>query len=160
MCKAIPLLTVCAFIICYGATFTFIYQSKQFICSLYADVFGARCAAVGWDTVLQTGNSGFDSRRCHWNSSLTKSFRPHYGPELDSASNRNEYQEYFLGGKGGRCVRLTILQPPCAGCLEICEPHPPGTLTACPGIAFFNWTVLLSVGTLRTADTLTPQPLP
>jgi len=26
-----------------------------------------------------------------------KSFRPHYGPGFDSASNRNEYQEYFLG---------------------------------------------------------------
>jgi len=24
--------------------------------------------------------------------------RPHYGPGVDSASNRNEYQEYFLGG--------------------------------------------------------------
>jgi len=23
-------------------------------------------------------------------------FRPHYGPGIDSASNRNEYQEYFL----------------------------------------------------------------
>ena len=30
----------------------------------------------------------------------------HYGPGVDPASNRNEYQEYFLGGKGGRCVRL------------------------------------------------------
>ena len=30
--------------------------------------------------------------------------RPHYGPGVDSASNRNEYREYFLGGKGGRCV--------------------------------------------------------
>ena len=28
-----------------------------------------------------------------------KSFRPHYGPGVDSASNRNEYQEYFLGVK-------------------------------------------------------------
>jgi len=24
-------------------------------------------------------------------------FRPHYDPGFDSASNRNEYQEYFLG---------------------------------------------------------------
>ena len=31
---------------------------------------------------------GFDS----W------SFRPHCGSGVDSASNRNEYQEYFLGG--------------------------------------------------------------
>jgi hypothetical protein len=30
---------------------------------------------------------------------------------------RNEYQEYFLGGKGGRCVGLTTLPPSCADCL-------------------------------------------
>jgi len=29
-------------------------------------------------------------------------FRPRYGLEFDSASKRNEYQEYFLRGKGGR----------------------------------------------------------
>jgi len=28
-----------------------------------------------------------------------KSFRSHYGPGVDSASNRNEYQENFLGVK-------------------------------------------------------------
>ena len=33
---------------------------------------------------------GFDSRWFHWNFSLTYSFRPHYGPWFDSASNRNE----------------------------------------------------------------------
>ena len=29
---------------------------------------------------------------------------------VDSASNRNEYQECFLWGKGGRCVGLTTYQ--------------------------------------------------
>ena len=28
-----------------------------------------------------------------------KSFRSHYCSGVDSASNRNKYQEYFLGGK-------------------------------------------------------------
>ena len=28
-----------------------------------------------------------------------KSFRSHFCPGIDSASNRNEYQEYFLGVK-------------------------------------------------------------
>jgi hypothetical protein len=32
-----------------------------------------------------------------------------YGPGVDSGSNRSEYQEYFLGVKRGRCVRLTTL---------------------------------------------------
>jgi len=39
---------------------------------------------------------GFDSQRCYWNFSATYSFRSHYGPGVDSASNRNEYQVYFL----------------------------------------------------------------
>jgi hypothetical protein len=29
--------------------------------------------------------------------SIYLSFQPHYGPGVDSASNRNEYQEYFWG---------------------------------------------------------------
>jgi hypothetical protein len=43
------------------------------------------------------------------------------------------------GGKGGRCVGLTTLQPSCADCLEIWEPQPPGPqgpVKACNGIAF------------------------
>ena len=41
---------------------------------------------------------GFDSRWCHWNFSVI-SFWSHYGPWVDSASNRNEYKVYFLGVK-------------------------------------------------------------
>ena len=55
-------------------------------------------------------------------------------PGVDSPSHRNEYKEYFLGAKGGRCVGLTTLPPSCADCLEIWEPQPPGTLGACPGL--------------------------
>jgi hypothetical protein len=57
---------------------------------------------------------------------------------VDSASNRNEYQEYFLGGKGGRCVRLTTLPPSCAvvtksGRIDFLEPS--GPVEACNGTA-------------------------
>ena len=45
------------------------------------------------------------------------------GSGINSASNRIEYQEYFLGGKGGRCVGLTTLPPSCVGCLEIWNPQ-------------------------------------
>ena len=69
---------------------------------------------------------GFDSRWCHWSFSLAQSFRPHYGPGVDSTSNRNEYQVYFLRCKGGRCVGLTTLPPSFADFLEIWEPQPPG----------------------------------
>ena len=77
--------------------------------------------------------AGSIPRWCHSKFSLIYPFRPHYGPGIDPASNRNEYQEYFLGGKGGRCVGLATLPPSCADCLEIWEPQPPGILWACPG---------------------------
>jgi len=49
---------------------------------------------------------------------------------VDSASNRNEYQEYFPGSKCGGYVGLTTLPSSCANCLEIWEPQPAGTLRA------------------------------
>jgi len=63
-------------------------------------------------------------------------------PGVDTASNRNKYQNTSGGGggggKGGRWVGLTTLGPSCADCLEIWEPQVPGTLRAvqaCTGIA-------------------------
>ena len=44
--------------------------------------------------------------------------------------------------KGGRYVGLTTLPPLCAGCLQIWEPQPPGTLKACNGIALPFYTRL------------------
>ena len=52
----------------------------------------------------------------------------------DSASNKNEYQECSLGGKGGRGVGLTTLPLSCADCIEIWELQPPGTLRAYAGL--------------------------
>ena len=83
---------------------------------------------------------GLDSRRYNWNFSLTYFFQPHYGPGADSASNRNEYQEYFLGCKCGRCLRLTILPSPCAvvmksGKLNFLEPS--GLLSGRKVTAFY-----------------------
>jgi hypothetical protein len=88
---------------------------------------------IVWHTVAQLVEAlrykpkgcGFYSRLYH----LNFSFRG-----VDSASDGNEYQEYFLGGKRGRCVWLTTLSPSCADCLQIWEPQPPGTQRACPGL--------------------------
>jgi len=65
-----------------------------------------------------------------------KSFRSHYGPGVDSASNRNEVPGTFPGGKGGRCARLTTLPPSCAvvtksGNVNFLEPS--GPVQACNG---------------------------
>jgi len=46
----------------------------------------------------------------------------------------SNYQEYLLGGKGGRCVGLTTLPPSCVDCLDIWEPETPGTFRACRGL--------------------------
>jgi hypothetical protein len=54
---------------------------------------------------------------CHY--TLFVSFRPRCDPGVDSAFNRKEYQRYLLGGKCSRCVRLIVLPPSCADCLEI-----------------------------------------
>jgi hypothetical protein len=61
---------------------------------------------VLWHMVVQLAEAlrykpegrGFDPRWRHWHFSLIQSFWPHYGTGVNSASNRNEYQEYFLGG--------------------------------------------------------------
>jgi len=46
----------------------------------------------------------------------------YYDPRIDSASNRNEYQAYFLGDTGGRFLRLKTLPPSFTDCLAICNP--------------------------------------
>jgi len=38
---------------------------------------------------------------------------------FDSASKRNEYQEYCLRAKGGRCLGQTTLLSSCADCHKI-----------------------------------------
>ena len=52
-----------------------------------------RCCATNWKVAgsIPARVSGFFID--------IKSFRSHYGPGVDSVSNRNEYQEYFLGAK-------------------------------------------------------------
>ena len=82
---------------------------------------------------------GFDSLCCRWNFSLRYSSRLHYGSGVKSASNIQEYQEDFPGGKGSRCVELTTLPPSCA---DFFFDRGTSTLRACPGIALsllFVW---------------------
>ena len=66
----------------------------------------------------------------------------------DSASKRNEYQEYFLWSKVGRCIGLTNLPLLCVDCRYIWEPRPSGTPRAGPGVAlpllsyYVNWNTI------------------
>jgi hypothetical protein len=63
---------------------------------------------------------------------FTLSFLPHYDHGVYSASNKNEHQKYFLGGKEGKCVGLTTLPISGVDCFKIWELQPPGTFWACP----------------------------
>ena len=56
------------------------------------------------------------------------------GRTVNSASNRNKWQEYFLGGKSGQCIGLTNTPPSCASYLEIWKLQPPETLWPCQDV--------------------------
>jgi hypothetical protein len=71
----------------------------------------ARGRIVGWGTMLQAGRSRVRIPMKSMDFSFGPTLQLNYGPEIDSASNRNEYQESFWGVKGGRCVRPTTLPP-------------------------------------------------
>jgi hypothetical protein len=62
----------------------------------HLEILGHAVAQLFETLRYKSEGRGFDSRRCYWNFLLTDSFGPHCGPGIDSASNRNEYQEYFL----------------------------------------------------------------
>ena len=81
------------------------------------------------------------------------SFRSQYGPGVESASNRNEYQKYFLGVKAAGNVKLTTLLLSCAvvmksGNLKFLEPS--GPLQACNGTLLPFKTFTLFGGVLKS----------
>jgi len=87
-----------------------------------------------------------------------KSFRSHYGPGVDSASNRNEYREYFLG----LVLKVDNLRPSCAvvtksGNLNFLEPF--GPVQACNGttVLYFTLLYLHTSGPCREANDNSPN---
>jgi len=66
----------------------------------YCFIGGDRGSKVVKVLRYKSEGCSFDPSWCHWNFFFDiKSFRSHYGPGVDSASNRNEYQEFILGVK-------------------------------------------------------------
>ena len=91
--------------------------------SLY-NLLGHRRNSIAISLSIRACGGGVGSGTDSWKFSSSWSIRAQVGPGIVSASDRNEYQEYFLGGekgKGNRCVGLTTLPPSHADCLEIWE---------------------------------------
>jgi len=87
----------------------------------------------------------FDSWWCQWNFSLTFSFLSRYGPGVGSASNRNEYQEYFLGVNaadvyGWQPYHIHVPIVLKFRNLNLLEPF--GPVQACNGIALLCFSLL------------------
>ena len=104
---------------------------------------GARGGAVGWGTALQAARS-----RVRFPMASLDFFHWHNPSGRTMALGSTEPLKKWVpgmcpGGKGGRCVGLTILPPSCADCLEIWEPQTPGTLRECLGLLYtFTFTFL------------------
>jgi hypothetical protein len=66
----------------------------------FNNAYGARGSVVGWGTMLQAGRMRV--RLPMTSLDLIQLFQPHYGPRVDSASNRNENQEssWWYGAAG------------------------------------------------------------
>jgi hypothetical protein len=83
------------------------------------EFWGARGGVVGWDTVLQFGGLRIRiTGIVQWLNSV-----------VDSACNRNEYQEYLQESKA---AGLTTLPPSCRLSCKL----PPGTLRSCQGLLY------------------------
>ena len=80
------------------------------------------------------------NEKIHWHQlgSNQRFVAQHLNHCATAVPNRNEYQEHFLEGKGGRYIRLKTSPPSCAvimksGNLNFLEPS--GPLQACKGTA-------------------------
>ena len=135
----------------------FTMGAPDIIYEFYNYHVGARGSAVGWGTALQAGRSWvrFPIMSLEFFIDIILPGRT-MPPGVDLASNRNEYQEYFLviksaGGWGWQPYHLHVPIVLKSGSLNLLEPS--GPVQACNGIAllFYKYhNYLLDFFTLGT----------
>jgi hypothetical protein len=108
---------------------------------------GARSGSVGWGTVIQAGRSQVYFTMVSLQFFIDNLLAQLWPWVRLSLLTEISVRNIFLGGghKGCCCIGLTTLQSLCAHCLEIWEPHPPGTLRVCPDLCRDCFTVTINV---------------
>ena len=112
----------------YICTYIYIYTPCFY---KHTHIYGGRGSSLVKALCYKSGGRWYDARLCHWNFSVTKFFRSHYGPGVDPVSNRNGVPGVFPWGRGGRNVRLRNLPPSCAVVMRSVNLN---FLWACPGL--------------------------
>jgi len=84
-----------------------------------------------------------------------KSFRSHYGPGVDSAFNRNDYQEYFLGVKAAGALPPSCALVTKSGNLNVLEPS--GPLQTCNGTDLTLYNIGIETGVFNCQDSKQPS---
>jgi hypothetical protein len=107
---------------------------EEKVCKMLYICDAARGIAACWDTALQAGRSRVQFPVVSLEIFIHIIFPAALWRRVDTTSNRSDYQEYFLGDKVGRCLRLTALPPSYTCRHDIWEPQLPEILRAFPGL--------------------------
>jgi len=132
-----------------SAVTLFVWLCKTAIISLYYTTRVETCdGAVGWGTALQAGRSRVLFSMVPLEFFVDLILQIALWPWGRLSLQQNWVPRVFPGGKGSRCIWLTIFTTfTCADCLEVWDSKPPGTLRMSSlliyilhqHICFYNW---------------------
>jgi hypothetical protein len=100
--------------------------------TIYLISCSKECAEVHWLRHCATRRK-FDGSIPDGVIGISHWFRRHFGLRLDSASNRHEYQDYLLAGKGCRCHSMCVL------CIHFGSLKHLELVQTCKGFALLLW---------------------